>query len=240
MDVKVRVQAVYGGYLYSYAVKGPVNLKRSNAAYLNALFWGMFAAGRLISIALATRLAPAFMLGCNIVGCTFGMLLMLALKHSKGILIFGTCIIGLFMSSVFPTALSLTEQYIKVTPTITSFLVFGAALGEMSMPVVLGHEFDRAGPITFLITGVVLCFLSLIIYMVLWIVGRSVAHYTGSSVTGLFSSCFPSRAAAEGEETSLTTQHVRYYSRMKGDTSENSLDAQQESSFTEQPTSQPQ
>ncbi|XP_054721217.1 major facilitator superfamily domain-containing protein 4A-like [Uloborus diversus] len=231
------LQAIYGGYLYSYAVKGPVNLKKSNAAYLNAFFWGMFATGRLLSIALATRLAPAFMLGCNIVGCTLGMLFMLAFNHSKAVLVMGTCIIGLFMSSVFPTALSLTEEYIKVTPTITTILVFGAALGEMSMPVILGHEFERAGPITFLVTGVVLCFLSLIIYMALWIVGHSVVRYTATGgFLSFFSSCFPSKSAAEGEDTGLTTQHVRYYSRMRYDESQNSLGEPQytESSFTEQ------
>ncbi|XP_015917267.1 major facilitator superfamily domain-containing protein 4A isoform X2 [Parasteatoda tepidariorum] len=196
------LQAIYGGYLYSYAVKGPVNLKKSNAAYLNACFW---------------------------VGCTLGMLFMLAFSESKAVLVMGTCIIGLFMSSVFPTALSLTEEYIKVTPTITTFLVFGAALGEMSMPVILGHEFDRAGPITFLVTGVVLCFMSLIIYMALFLAGHNIVRY--ATTGGLFGlSRFPANAQ---EDTSLTTQHVRYYSRMTGDTSEDNL---AESSFTEKPS----
>ncbi|KAG8198244.1 hypothetical protein JTE90_021501 [Oedothorax gibbosus] len=229
------LQAIYGGYLYSYAVKGPVNLKKTNAAYLNALFWGSFTTGRLVSIALATRFAPAFMLGCNIVGCTLGMLFMLAFSNSKAVLIMGTMIIGLFMSSVFPTALSLTEEYIKVTPSITTFLVFGAALGEMFMPVILGHEFDRTGPITFLVTGVVLCFLSLIIYMAIFVVGHSIIRSTGSG--GLFFgvSRFPDSGKGFGENTGLTTQHVRYYTRMESDTSENNLADPQyaESSFTE-------
>ncbi|GFS35590.1 major facilitator superfamily domain-containing protein 4A [Nephila pilipes] len=234
------LQAVYGGYLYSYAVKGPVSLKKSNAAYLNALFWGMFATGRLLSIALATRLAPAFMLGCNIVGCTLGMLFMLALSHSKAVLVMGTCIIGLFMSSVFPTTLSLTEEYIKVTPTITTILVFGAALGEMFMPVILGHEFDRTGPITFLVTGVVLCFLSLIIYMALWIAGHTIVRSSGGGLFGFASHRFPASGVADGEDTSLTTQHVRYYSRMRSETSQNSIGEPQyaESSFTEQSNTQ--
>lgn len=33
------LQAAYGGYIYSYAVKGPVKFLKSDAAYLNALFW---------------------------------------------------------------------------------------------------------------------------------------------------------------------------------------------------------
>ncbi|GFT34163.1 major facilitator superfamily domain-containing protein 4A [Nephila pilipes] len=164
-------QAAYGGYIYSYAVKGPVEFRKSDAAYLNALFWGMFAAGRLLSIALATKLSPSFMLFCNIIGCTVALLLMLALRYNHVMLIIGTCLLGIFMSSVFPTTLSLTEQYIHVTPSTTSFLVFGAAVGEMSMPVIVGHEFSRAGPTSLLVIGMVLCFVSIIAYMTLWLVG---------------------------------------------------------------------
>ncbi|GFY67802.1 major facilitator superfamily domain-containing protein 4A [Trichonephila inaurata madagascariensis] len=165
------LQAAYGGYIYSYAVKGPVNFRKSDAAYLNALFWGMFAAGRLLSIALATKLSPSFMLFCNIIGCTVGLLLMLALRYNHVMLIIGTCLLGIFMSSVFPTTLSLTEQYIHITPSTTSFLVFGAAVGEMSMPVIVGHEFHRVGPTSLLVIGMVLCFVSIIAYMTLWLVG---------------------------------------------------------------------
>lgn len=222
------LQAIYGGYVYSYAVKGPVRLRKSDAAYLNALFWGTFAGGRLFSIPLATRLAPAFMLLCNITGCTTGIILMLSMSESRTMLIVGTCMMGAFMSSVFPTALSLTEQYINVTPTITSILVFGAALGEMSMPVILGHEFDRAGPITFLVTGLVLCVLSLIVYVALWIAGHSVVRYAASppGILGLFSTCMPGKANQESESSGLMTQHVRYYSRMRSDLSESSIGEQ--------------
>lgn len=51
---------------------------------------------------------------------------------------------------------------------------------------------------------------------------------------------FPSSGVADGEDTGLTTQHVRYYSRMQSDTSENNLGDPQytESSFTQQPDNQ--
>lgn len=52
----------------------------------------------------------------------------------------------------------------------------------------------------------------------------------------IVTACFPSKSGApDGEDTGLTTQHVRYYSRMHCDDSENNLNEQQytESSFTE-------
>ncbi|UYV76138.1 MFSD4 [Cordylochernes scorpioides] len=203
------LQAAYGGYVYSYAVKGPVGVPAGDAAFLNALFWGTFAFGRLISIALATRLAPALMLCGNVMGCTFGLVLMLCVPTSMTVLVTGTVILGAFMSSVFPTALSYTEQHIRVTPPITSFLVFGAALGEMSMPVLVGHQFDKS-PYSFLVSCSILCMFSLVVFLAFWWAAR--AHSNESS-----NHC-PSGEGSEG--TVLMTQHVKYYSRMKSDLSE--------------------
>ncbi|KAK8757762.1 hypothetical protein V5799_004605 [Amblyomma americanum] len=220
------LQAAYGGYIYSYAVKGAARLPRADAAYLNALFWGMFAMGRLISIALATKLAPALMLLCNVCGCTLGVSLMLCFPWSKAVLIMGTMLMGVFMSSVFPTALSLAEQCIYVSPRITSTLVFGAALGEMSMPVILGHEFHRVGPAAFPVTCMVLCLLSCVIYTGLWAVGHQL---TGGR--GLFTAWLFGAKPECGEDSGLMTQHVRYYSRMRSDLSDNSVD-EHESALT--------
>ncbi|XP_035230052.1 major facilitator superfamily domain-containing protein 4A-like [Stegodyphus dumicola] len=210
------LQAAYGGFIYSYAVKGPTKFRKSDAAYLNALFWGMFATGRLLSIALATKLSPSFMLFCNIIGCSAGLLLMLALRYSHVMLIVGTCMLGIFMSSVFPTALSLTEQYIHVTPATTSFLVFGAALGEMSMPVIVGHAFEMSGPASFLVTGMVLCFISIIVYMSLWLVGLTLLKPDSTpGIMVFFAKYMPGTVQKmEGENTSLVNQNVQYYSRM--------------------------
>lgn len=223
------LQAAYGGYIYSYAVKGAARLPRADAAYLNALFWGMFAMGRLISIALATKLAPALMLLCNVCGCTLGVTLMLSVPWSKAVLIMGTMLMGIFMSSVFPTALSLAEQCIYVSPRITSTLVFGAALGEMSMPVILGHEFHRIGPTAFPVTCMVLCALSCMVYIGLWAVGHQLTGGRGLITAWLFG------AKPEcGEDSGLMTQHVRYYSRMRSDLSDNSVD-EHESTLTSGP-----
>ncbi|XP_054713350.1 major facilitator superfamily domain-containing protein 4A-like [Uloborus diversus] len=210
------LQAAYGGYIYTYAVKGPTKFHRSDAAYLNALFWGMFATGRLLSIALATKLSPSFMLFWNIIGCSVGLLLMLALRYSQVMLILGTCMLGIFMSSVFPTALSLTEQYIHVTPSTTSFLVFGAAVGEMTLPVIVGHVFYLSGPTSFLVIGMILCFISTIVYMSLWLAGLTLLKpETTPGIMVFFTKLMPETVQKmEGENTSLVNQNVQYYSRM--------------------------
>lgn len=51
-------------------------MSMNEAAYLNACFWGTFAFGRLMSIGIATKLAPSFMLLCNIVSVQYYFMLM--------------------------------------------------------------------------------------------------------------------------------------------------------------------
>ena len=96
----------------------------------------MFALGRLFSIVIATYVSPQFMLLGNIVsdvnlinpwhinlitfkfkqfGCLFGVSFLLAFYRYQSMLYTGTAIIGLFLSSVYPTSLALVENYISVT-----------------------------------------------------------------------------------------------------------------------------
>ncbi|XP_076348272.1 major facilitator superfamily domain-containing protein 4A-like [Tachypleus tridentatus] len=215
------LQAGCGGYIYSYGVKGPSRLPPTEAAFLNALFWGMFAGGRLISIPLATKLSPSLMLLCNFVGCTVGIILIISSPSSQTALILGVCFLGIFMSSVFPTVLSLTEHYINITPTITSILVFGATSGEMSLPVIVGHEFDRNGPISFVVIGLALCFLLLIFYMALCLVGHNMYNSASSGLMTFLSRNIFTKMLAERKSSSLTREHVCHYSRMTPEHLEN-------------------
>ncbi|XP_022240996.1 major facilitator superfamily domain-containing protein 4A-like isoform X2 [Limulus polyphemus] len=217
------LQAGCGGYIYSYGVKGPAGLPPNKAAFLNALFWGMFAGGRLISIVLATKLSPAFMLLCNFVGCTVGIILIISSPSCQTSLILGVCLLGVFMSSVFPTVLSLSEQYVNITPTITSILVFGATSGEMSLPVIVGHEFGRTGPISFVVIGLVLCFLLLIFYMALWLVGHNMNYSASSGLMAFLRRNIITKMSAERKSSGLMREHVCHYSRITPEHSENGV-----------------
>ncbi|ELU08303.1 hypothetical protein CAPTEDRAFT_32514, partial [Capitella teleta] len=134
------LQSGYGAWVYSYAVKSIVDLNTTEGAYLNALFWGMFALGRLISIPLATRFSPVFMLLCNIVSILVNaMIIMVCLRHDHVALYVGTALFGIFLSSIAPTTISVGEAYIDLTSAITSIIVVMGAIGEMVFPVIIGN-----------------------------------------------------------------------------------------------------
>uniref|UniRef100_T1JDA5 Major facilitator superfamily (MFS) profile domain-containing protein n=1 Tax=Strigamia maritima TaxID=126957 RepID=T1JDA5_STRMM len=183
--------------------------------------YGTFAFGRLISIALSTKLSPEFMLVCNICGCIFSFVFMLCFPHHHAAIYIGTFIFGIFLSSVYPTSISLTEKYITV---LASCIIVGAATGEMMFPVLVGHLFEMPiGPIGLLITGLVVTILSLIVYAAIWLLGNSIIRRTATpGMMGLISSFIPKRSSEE-EDSGLVTHHVKYYSRMKSNMSESSF-----------------
>ncbi|GAB6020363.1 Major facilitator super domain containing 4 [Chamberlinius hualienensis] len=220
------LQAVYGGYVFTYAKKNLAGMSKSEAAYLNAYFWGTFALGRLISIIVATKLTPALMLLGNISGCTIAMLTMLIFDKNRVAIYLGTCMFGAFLSSVYPTAVSLAEQFIKVTSGVTSVIVVGAASGEMILPVIVGHQMDES-PGSFMAIGFAMTLASFFIYGAILAVGGTIVKSQGpgwlsAAISWISSRLTPPGPVIEGENTGLVNQQVKYYNRM-GDGSDTNL-----------------
>ncbi|KAF2353352.1 Major facilitator superfamily [Trinorchestia longiramus] len=227
------MQAAYGGYVYSYAVKFVKGMEPSEAAILNACFWGTFAFGRLISIGIATRITPQWMLLANMTGCFIAMVLMLSLPHDHAMLYVGTAIFGTFLSSVFPTTISMTETYIHVTSQITSVLVMSAAVGEMVFPVIIGHEFDAIGPQILLVSGVVLTVLSFGLYFGLFIVADGITRVSSErSLLERFKAILKKKQTVSDEGIGLMTHNVKYYNRMRSRLSDTSLNNEETSLST--------
>uniref|UniRef100_A0A672LUH5 Major facilitator superfamily domain containing 4B n=1 Tax=Sinocyclocheilus grahami TaxID=75366 RepID=A0A672LUH5_SINGR len=106
-------EVAYGFFIFTYG-KDYVGMKPVEAAGLNSLFWGTFAAGRGLAIFFA------------------------ALLRNPPMLWVCTAIYGVSMSTTFPSGISWVEQYTTVTGRSAAVFVVGAALGEMVLPALLG------------------------------------------------------------------------------------------------------
>ncbi|XP_078001354.1 major facilitator superfamily domain-containing protein 4A-like isoform X2 [Glandiceps talaboti] len=199
------LQAAYGGYVYTYSVKSVIDLSSTAGAYLTSVYWGSFALGRLISIPISTKLSPSFMLLINIIGCFASYGMELVLRHNHIAMFIGSATFGLFLSSVYPTVLALAERYIDVTGSVTSFIVVGAASGEMAFPVIVGRIFVLLGPVSFLIYGNVACFISLFVYIGIILVGRT----TGKQKHKSFFSAVGETTPILSEEAIVALQHAK-------------------------------
>ncbi len=141
----VAAEVSYGGWVYTYAVK--LNLaSEAVGAYLTSLFWGALTVGRLLAIPIAARSAPRGMLFADLIGCLASVGLILLLPGSSLALWAGTFGLGLFMASVFPTAISFAERHMHVTGSVSAWFFVGGGAGGMTMPWLVGQFFERSGP----------------------------------------------------------------------------------------------
>ncbi|XP_078068475.1 sodium-dependent glucose transporter 1 isoform X2 [Mustelus asterias] len=133
----VGAEVAYGSYIFTYA-KDFVHFDDNQAAGLNSLFWGTFATGRGIAIFLATCFHPGTLILLSLIGCTISSLL-LALYNTNIIALWlGTGLYGISMAATFPSGVSWVKQYTHTTGKSAALFVFGAALGEMVVPALVG------------------------------------------------------------------------------------------------------
>jgi FHS family Na+ dependent glucose MFS transporter 1 len=118
----------------------------SGAAYLTAAFWGSLTAGRLLAVALATRLRPSTMMLASLAGCVASAGLIVLDASSVVLMWMGTCGLGFAMASVFPTILVFAEGRIRITGQVTGAFLVGASVGGMSLPWFIGQLFASRGP----------------------------------------------------------------------------------------------
>ncbi|MFZ1399466.1 MAG: MFS transporter [Candidatus Promineifilaceae bacterium] len=147
----VGAEVSYGGWVYTYAIT--LGLSSSTAAaYLTSFFWGALTLGRLLSIPIAARLHPKTLLSGALGGALLSMGILLVGQSSAAALWAGTIGLGLSMSVIFPTTLSLAENTLSLSGKMTSYFFIGASLGAMIVPWLIGQLFESVGPVVTMIT----------------------------------------------------------------------------------------
>ncbi|XP_061846496.1 sodium-dependent glucose transporter 1 [Colius striatus] len=134
----VGAEVTYGSYIFTYA-KVFAEMKENEAAALNSVFWGAFAACRGVAIFCATCLYPGTMILLSIVGSAISSSCLAFLARYPASLWAGTAVYGASMATIFPSGISWIEQYTVVEGKSASLFVIGAALGEMCIPAVVGY-----------------------------------------------------------------------------------------------------
>ncbi|XP_051951397.1 sodium-dependent glucose transporter 1-like [Xyrauchen texanus] len=130
-------EVAYGSFIFTYA-KDYIGMEEPQAAGLNSLFWGTFAAGRGLAIFFATCLRPGTLILLSLVCSIVSSLLLMLFSRNNPVLWTCTALYGVSMSTVFPSGISWMEQYTTVTGRSAAVFVVGAALGEMALPALLG------------------------------------------------------------------------------------------------------
>nr|XP_021512876.1 sodium-dependent glucose transporter 1C-like isoform X1 [Meriones unguiculatus]XP_021512878.1 sodium-dependent glucose transporter 1C-like isoform X1 [Meriones unguiculatus] len=133
----VGAEVTYGSYVFSFATTH-VGMEESEAAGLNSIFWGTFAACRGLAIFFATLLQPGTMIVLSNIGSLTSSLFLVLFGKSPLCFWIATSVYGASMAATFPSGVSWIEQYTSISGKSAAFFVIGAALGEMAIPAVIG------------------------------------------------------------------------------------------------------
>jgi FHS family Na+ dependent glucose MFS transporter 1 len=141
----VGAEVSYGGWIFSYTTALGLSPPAA-AAYLTAAFWGGLTLGRLLSIPLAARTRPRRVLLLDLLGCLGSLALLALIPGSLLVVWIGTIATGLFMASIFPTALAFAERRVTLTGRVTGWFFTGGSAGAMGLPWLVGRMFALQGP----------------------------------------------------------------------------------------------
>ncbi|XP_041945517.1 major facilitator superfamily domain-containing protein 4A isoform X2 [Alosa sapidissima] len=161
------IVGAYEGFVYSYAVAEPMSLPHKTAGYLTSVFWAAITAGRLAAIPLSYRFPASRQLTVNQIGIMCTLLMLLMLYTSPAFLFIGTLVLGLFISSVYPSMLAFTEDMLNYRGCATTLLVTSASMGEMFLQLLVGSVMHSQGSYSFMVCGVIFSILGLSSYLLL-------------------------------------------------------------------------
>nr|XP_003215697.3 PREDICTED: sodium-dependent glucose transporter 1 isoform X1 [Anolis carolinensis] len=133
----VGAEVTYGSYIFTYA-RTHVGMKESEAAGLNSVFWGSFAACRGLAICLAACSHPGSIILLSIICSTVSSLFLALFNTHPVSLWLGSAVYGASMAAIFPSGISWVEQYTTIQGKSAALFVMGAAMGEMCIPAAVG------------------------------------------------------------------------------------------------------
>ncbi|XP_069866266.1 sodium-dependent glucose transporter 1-like [Dipodomys merriami] len=133
----VGAEVTYGSFLFSFATTH-VGMDEREAAGLNSIFWGTFAACRGLAIFFAACLRPATMIVLSNIGSLASCLFLVLFDRSPLCLWIATSVYGASMATMFPSGVSWIEQYTTISGKSAAFILIGAALGLMAIPALTG------------------------------------------------------------------------------------------------------
>ncbi|XP_029430146.1 major facilitator superfamily domain-containing protein 4A [Rhinatrema bivittatum] len=162
----------YAGFVYTYAVEKPLSIEHKKAGYLPSLFWASITLGRLLSVPLSYWMKATTMIFINLSGVLLTFLLLLLTSYSTVFLFVGTALLGLFLSSIFPSMLAYTEDVLNYKGCATTVLVTGAGIGEMVLQMMVGTIIQQEGSHSFLVCGTIFGCLAFAFYVVLLVFHR--------------------------------------------------------------------
>jgi MFS transporter, FHS family, Na+ dependent glucose transporter 1 len=131
------------GWLPSFALLRGVTDDAATAAYFTSLFWMAVTAGRLCWVPVAQRVHPAVILVSSLVVCALAIVAGATSSTSVAFMSTAVVVIGLGMSSIFPSTFALLARKVEMTGMVSAVCLCAASLGAMFFPWLIGQVLTK-------------------------------------------------------------------------------------------------
>ncbi|XP_027135185.1 major facilitator superfamily domain-containing protein 4A-like [Larimichthys crocea] len=109
--------------------------------------------------------------------------LLLIFYNSCVFLFIGTCVLGLCISSVFPSMLAFTEDVLDYKGCATTVLVTSASTGEMMLQLLVGSVIHSQGSYSFLVCCTIASFIAFGLFLLFLYIQHIHKNYPTSDHT---------------------------------------------------------
>lgn len=139
----VGLEVGFAGWVPTFAEE--IGFGSSDVAWLTAMFWIGFTAGRLLSSAVAHRFRPRVILISACSATVVAATVLVVGDGATGSVWVGTALMGVATAPQFPVMLSYLERRIHVTGYATSWFLGAAGVGGLTFPWLIGQWIHVSG-----------------------------------------------------------------------------------------------
>ncbi|TGZ69834.1 hypothetical protein CRM22_003513 [Opisthorchis felineus] len=138
-------ERVFGKFMFTYAIAGPVGMSPANGYILNLLYWVFFGGARVLTFFLAMCIPANPMLLLVTIGTILVSIALTLVPSTEPWFFAFTCLFSLFKSPLFPATLASINQSYEITGLLVLVVNLGSACGASLLQFTAGSLIDTYG-----------------------------------------------------------------------------------------------
>ncbi|KAF7261683.1 hypothetical protein EG68_00955 [Paragonimus skrjabini miyazakii] len=142
-------ERVFGKFMFSYAIFGPIQMSAQKGYLLNLIYWIGFGLARVITCFLALVMPVQLLLGLIVLGTVFASAGLMFIPRTDSWFFGFTCVFSLFKSPLFPVTLAAINRSYAITGLLVLIVNVGSASGASLLQYAAGSLINIYGQSAF-------------------------------------------------------------------------------------------
>eukprot|EP00727_Mastigamoeba_balamuthi_P005835 m51a1_g1871 putative sodium-dependent glucose transporter 1 (453) ;mRNA; r:663393-665335 len=170
--VYMTIESPFSSYLAAYALLKHL-ASETVAAFMVAVFFGSFCLGRLAGIPLSLLVDSERILMCCIGLCIVAQIPLVVFPNAVAVLWASSAAYGFCMGPIWGSLWTVLGKYIEVTGKAATFIVVGASVGDIIVPVAMGFLMVSRGAGVLAVQQLISCATEVLVFsLVLFLLHR--------------------------------------------------------------------